>query len=80
MLRQCFIKQFPYAVVLLNPITVNAGDTVQWVNAVRQDHDNPNPGMGISFVDLTLADRERIVAAIRTIAYLRESPCPQKKN
>jgi hypothetical protein len=28
--------------------------------------------MGIRFVDLTLDDRERLVATIRTIAYLRE--------
>lgn len=47
--------------------------TVQWVNMVRPMHDNPNPGMGIRFVDLTLEDRERLVATIRTIAYLRES-------
>jgi type IV pilus assembly protein PilZ len=46
--------------------------TVQWVNVVRPMHDNPNPGMGIRFVDLTLDDRERLVATIRTIAYLRE--------
>lgn len=46
--------------------------TVQWVNRVRLDRDNPNPGMGIRFSDLTPADRERIVEAIRTIAYLRE--------
>jgi uncharacterized protein (TIGR02266 family) len=47
--------------------------TVQWVNMVRPMHDNPNPGMGIRFVNLTLEDRERLVATIRTIAYLRES-------
>jgi len=47
--------------------------TVQWVNMVRPMHDNPNPGMGIRFVNLTLDDRERLVATIRTIAYLRES-------
>ncbi len=47
--------------------------TVQWVNVVRPLHDNPNPGMGIRFVNLTLDDRERLVATIRTIAYLRES-------
>ncbi len=48
--------------------------TVQWVNALRPLSDNPNPGMGIRFVGLTLDDRERIVEAVRTIAYLRESP------
>ncbi len=46
---------------------------VQWVNMVRPLRDNPNPGMGIRFVNLTLEDRERLVATIRTIAYLRES-------
>jgi type IV pilus assembly protein PilZ len=46
--------------------------TVQWVNSVRPDHDNPNPGMGIRFISLTPADRERIVEVIHTIAYLRE--------
>lgn len=47
---------------------------VQWINRVRPREDNPNPGMGIRFAHLTLADRERIVEAIRTIAYLREEP------
>lgn len=48
--------------------------TVQWVNPVRPLRDNPNPGMGIRFIELTPADRERIVETIRTIAYLREDP------
>ena len=47
---------------------------VQWVNRVRPRADNPNPGMGIRFITLTLPDRERIVETIRTIAYLREEP------
>ncbi|KYF83634.1 hypothetical protein BE11_16520 [Sorangium cellulosum] len=50
--------------------------TVQWVNEVRPLHDNPNPGMGIRFVDLTPDDRERIVDTIRTIAYIRDAPVP----
>jgi type IV pilus assembly protein PilZ len=50
---------------------------VQWVNALRPVDDNPNPGMGIRFSSLTLADRERIVDAIHTIAYLREEPRPR---
>ena len=50
------------------------GGTVQWVNALRPRESNPNPGMGIRFSPLTLADRERIVDTIRTIAYLREEP------
>lgn len=48
--------------------------TVQWVNAVRPLHDNPNPGMGICFANLTLAERERIVSVVHTIAYLRDNP------
>jgi type IV pilus assembly protein PilZ len=48
--------------------------TVQWINAWRATSDNPNPGMGIRFMDLSPADRERIVDTIRTIAYLRDNP------
>jgi type IV pilus assembly protein PilZ len=47
---------------------------VQWVNRIRPREHSPNPGMGIRFERLTLADRERIVDSIRTIAYLREEP------
>jgi type IV pilus assembly protein PilZ len=50
------------------------GGVVQWVNRVRPRDDNPNPGMGIRFSNLSLDDRERIVEVIRTIAYLREEP------
>jgi type IV pilus assembly protein PilZ len=45
---------------------------VAWVNPVRPDGDNPNPGMGVRFVDLTQADRERLVDVVHAIAYLRE--------
>jgi type IV pilus assembly protein PilZ len=45
---------------------------VAWVNALRENGDNPNPGMGVRFVDLKLDDRERLVDVIRTIAYVRE--------
>jgi len=46
---------------------------VQWINPLRLLAENRNPGMGIQFVDLTLDDRERLVDAIRTIAYVRDS-------
>lgn len=46
--------------------------SVQWVNRVRPGGDNPNPGMGIRFLDLAPAERERLVEAVRSIAYLRE--------
>jgi type IV pilus assembly protein PilZ len=45
---------------------------VAWVNKVRDNGDNPNPGMGITFTDLPLVDRERLVEVIHTIAYVRE--------
>jgi len=45
---------------------------VAWLNRLRDDGDNPNPGMGIRFVALTLDERERLVEIIRTIAYVRE--------
>jgi type IV pilus assembly protein PilZ len=48
---------------------------VQWLNEVRAFGDNINPGMGIMFMGLAAEDRERLVALIRTIAYLRSDPC-----
>ena len=45
---------------------------VAWINAVRPDGDNPNPGMGVRFVNLRPEDRERLVEVVRTIAYVRE--------
>ena len=46
--------------------------TVAWVNKVRPDGDNLNPGMGIRFINLKPEERERLVEVIRTIAYLRD--------
>lgn len=43
---------------------------VAWVNPVREGSDNPNPGMGVRFVDLTDEQRERLVELVHTIAYL----------
>lgn len=48
--------------------------SVAWVNRVKPDGENINPGMGIRFVNLQPDERERIVEVIRTIAYLRELP------
>jgi type IV pilus assembly protein PilZ len=44
---------------------------VAWINRVRPDGDNPNPGMGVRFVNLHADERERLVGVIRTIAYVR---------
>jgi type IV pilus assembly protein PilZ len=46
---------------------------VQWLNPLRPLGDNPNPGMGIRFQALKPDDRERLVQAVRTIAYVRQS-------
>ena len=45
---------------------------VAWINPVRKSGDNPNPGMGIRFIDLTPPNRERLVEVVRTIAYVRD--------
>lgn len=44
---------------------------VAWINAVRANGDNPNPGMGVRFVNLQPEQRERLVEVVRTIAYVR---------
>jgi len=46
---------------------------VQWVNQLRMLSDNPNPGMGIRFVNLTEEYRQRLIRTIRTIAYVRDA-------
>jgi type IV pilus assembly protein PilZ len=46
---------------------------VQWVNPVKMLADNPNPGMGIRFVNLTSEARERLVDMVHTIAYIRSA-------
>lgn len=45
---------------------------VTWINPVRPDGDNPNPGMGVKFTELTPERREQVVALVRTVAYLRD--------
>ncbi|MAQ16982.1 MAG: hypothetical protein CMN30_19590 [Sandaracinus sp.] len=46
--------------------------SVMWINPVREDGDNPNPGMGVRFDSLSPNDRERIVDLVRAVAYLNE--------
>jgi type IV pilus assembly protein PilZ len=45
---------------------------VTWINPMRSHGDNPNPGMGVKFTDLTPERREQVVALVRTVAYLRD--------
>lgn len=47
---------------------------VVWINPVRPDGDNPNPGMGVRFEGLSGDERERVVALVRTVAYLQDDP------
>jgi type IV pilus assembly protein PilZ len=46
---------------------------VTWVNPVRDDGDNLNPGMGVRFMNLEPPMRERLVDLVRTIAYLPDT-------
>lgn len=43
---------------------------VVWVNPIRFDGDNVNPGMGVRFKHLTPELRELMVELVRTVAYL----------
>jgi len=43
---------------------------VAWVNPVREDRENINPGFGVRFTELTAEMRERLVSLVRAIAYL----------
>ncbi|MBO6936736.1 MAG: TIGR02266 family protein [Deltaproteobacteria bacterium] len=45
---------------------------VMWINPVRDDGDNPNPGMGVRFESLSPEDREHVVELIRAVAYLND--------
>ncbi len=45
---------------------------VAWVNRVRENGDNPNPGMGVRFMDLSSESRERLVDVIHAITYVRD--------
>lgn len=45
---------------------------VAWVNPLRPNGDNPNPGMGVRFTELSSEARERLVDVIHAITYVRE--------
>jgi type IV pilus assembly protein PilZ len=49
---------------------------VAWINPLRPDGDNLNPGFGVRFVDLDPDMRERLVSLVRAIAYLPSTPPP----
>jgi type IV pilus assembly protein PilZ len=46
---------------------------VLWINPYRPgDRENLNPGMGIRFLDLEPAERERLTELVKTFAYLHD--------
>jgi len=45
---------------------------VAWINPMRADGENLNPGFGVRFVDLDTESRERLVSLVHAIAYLPE--------
>ncbi|MFK7989366.1 MAG: TIGR02266 family protein [Sandaracinaceae bacterium] len=44
---------------------------VTWINPVRSDGTDLNPGMGVQFQDLSASQREAVVQLVKTIAYLQ---------
>jgi type IV pilus assembly protein PilZ len=47
--------------------------TVAWINPIRPDGENLNPGMGVQFDELSADQRERVVELVRTVAYLESN-------
>lgn len=45
---------------------------VAWVNPVRALGENPNPGMGVRFLELDAENRRRLVTLVHTFAYVRD--------
>jgi len=45
---------------------------VVWINPIKPHGDNPNPGMGVRFSELSPDQREEVVRLVRTIAYLQD--------
>jgi type IV pilus assembly protein PilZ len=50
---------------------------VAWINPMRPDGENLNPGFGVRFVDLDTDARERLVGLVHAIAYLPEEDLPR---
>ena len=53
---------------------------VAWINPVRADGDNLNPGFGVRFIDLDADMRERLVSLVHAIAYLPSTPPPPRRE
>ena len=52
------------------PAPLELDGIVVWVNPLRLGAPGPNPGMGVRFEALRPEQRERLVALVRTVAYL----------
>ena len=50
--------------------TVEVQGRVAWINEYRPGGENPNPGMGVEFVDLDEADRDVITRLVKRKAIL----------
>lgn len=53
---------------------------VAWINPVRDDGENLNPGMGVRFTELTPDLRETVVELVHTIAYLQDNAPPVMRD
>ncbi len=49
---------------------------VAWINPMRADGENLNPGFGVRFMGLDTDARERLVGLVHAIAYLPEEDLP----
>lgn len=62
--------------LVFGPADGDGGLTVRgqvvWVNPYKPGGDNPNPGMGIRFLDMDQERRERLLHLVRRIAYIGE--------
>jgi len=54
-----------------NGVRLELPGCVVWTNPVKLAGDNPNPGMGVQFRDVSAETREQLVSLVRTVAYLR---------
>ena len=45
---------------------------VAWINAYRPGGNNPNPGMGVEFLDLTEDHKDKIVRIVKRMAILAD--------
>lgn len=53
---------------------------IVWINPVRVNGENLNPGMGVRFRALTPEQREQVVEIVRTVAYLHDDQTDQNTH